>query len=144
MQAALDEEIILAGDGAGSFIFPQLTPFADGMFAMAKILEMTAVCEKTVSDVVATFSSYHLARARIPCRWDAKGRVMRLLNERYRDHLLQQAEGVKVDLGDEWVLILPDSDGPFFHIQAEGISEAGARDLVQKYSSLVNGMLLDA
>ena len=144
MEAALDEGIVLAGDGAGSFIFPQFTPFADGMFAMAKILEMSAICGKTVSDVVATLPPYHLAQTRVPCRWDAKGRVMRLLNERYRDHLLQQAEGVKVDLGDEWVLILPDSDEPFFSIQAEGVSAAGARDLVQKYSNLVNGMLLEA
>jgi len=114
------------------------------MFAVAKIIELTALCQKTMSDVMAILPTYHLAHTRVPCRWDAKGRVMRLLNERYRDYLLQQADGIKVDLGDEWVLILPDPDEPYFHIHAEGVSDNGAQDLVQKYSSLLNGMLLEA
>ncbi len=144
MQAALEDGIVLIGDGSGSFIFPEFTPFADSMFAVAKIIELTALCQKTMSDVMAILPTYHLAHTRVPCRWDAKGRVMRLLNERYRDYLLQQADGIKVDLGDEWVLILPDPDEPYFHIHAEGVSDNGAQDLVQKYSSLLNGMLLEA
>ena len=43
-------------------------------------------------------------------------------------------------LGDEWVLILPDPDGPFFHIIAEGSSDEQARVLVEKYAGLVTGL----
>ena len=49
-------------------------------------------------------------------------------------------EGVKIDLGDEWVLILPDPDGPFFHIIAEGSSDEQARVLTDKYAGLVTGL----
>jgi len=143
METALDQDIVLVGDGDGSFIFPEFTPFADSMFAVTKLLELMALTQKTVSDVMATLPSHHLAHVRVPCRWDAKGRVMRLLNERYRDHLLQQADGVKVDLGSEWVLILPDPDEPYFHVHAEGVSDAGAEELVQKYASMLNGLLLE-
>ena len=50
-----------------------------------------------------------------------------ILNQQYVDRKLEQVDGIKIDLGDEWVLILPDPDGPFFHIIAEGSSEEQAR-----------------
>ena len=63
---------------------------------------------------------------------------MRILNQQYVDRKLEQVDGIKIDLGDEWVLILPDPDGPFFHIIAEGSSDEQARVLTEKYAGLVS------
>ena len=57
--------------------------------------------------------------------------------EQYQDRKLDQVDGIKIDLGNEWVLILPDPDGPFFHIIAEGSSEEQAQVLTEKYAGLV-------
>jgi mannose-1-phosphate guanylyltransferase/phosphomannomutase len=38
------------------------------------------------------------------------------------------------------VLILPDPDGPFFHVIAEGCSDDQARVLTEKYAGLVAGL----
>lgn len=144
MEAGLDGSITMIGDGRGGFIFPCFTPFPDGMFTIVRIMELTAEAGCRLSDVVKELPPYHLSRARIPCRWESKGRVMRLLNQRYRNAAQYSAEGVRIDLGDEWVLILPDPDDPCFHIYAEGVSPEGARDLIDKYSSLVSGLLIEA
>jgi mannose-1-phosphate guanylyltransferase/phosphomannomutase len=38
------------------------------------------------------------------------------------------------------VLILPDPDGPFFHVIAEGHNDEQARVLVEKYTGLVTSL----
>jgi mannose-1-phosphate guanylyltransferase/phosphomannomutase len=65
---------------------------------------------------------------------------MRILNQQYQERQLDQVDGIKIDLGKEWVLILPDPDGPFFHVYAEGSSNEQARILVEKYAGLVTGL----
>ena len=57
-----------------------------------------------------------------------------------QDHDLDLAEvdAVLLDVGG--VLILPDPDGPFFHVIAEGSSDEQARILTEKYAGLVTGL----
>ncbi len=132
---------MIAGDGQGSFIFPQFQPSADGLFAIAKVMELTTVSEIRFTEAIEHLPRYSLSTARVPCRWEDKGRVMRILNEQYRDSSAKQVDGVKIELGrGEWALILPDSDRPLFHVIAEAESDAEARQLVDKYSGLVQGL----
>jgi len=49
-------------------------------------------------------------------------------------------DGVRIALGEEWVLILPDPDRPLFHIFAESQSSDQAQILVDKYAGLVTGL----
>ena len=43
------EGIALAGDTEGGFIFPEFHPAFDGLFSFAKLLELLAVQETTLS-----------------------------------------------------------------------------------------------
>jgi mannose-1-phosphate guanylyltransferase / phosphomannomutase len=141
MTAALRNGVVLAGDAQGSFIFPQFQPTADGLFAIAKLVELTAHHQTRFIQAIRNLPRYALASTRVPCRWEDKGRVMRILNEQYRDSGSKQVDGVKIDLGNgEWALILPDADRPLFHVIAEADSDSEARQLVDKYSGLVQGL----
>jgi mannose-1-phosphate guanylyltransferase / phosphomannomutase len=103
-------------------------------------MELLTLGATTLSEVVHGLPRYHLNQTRVPCRWEHKGKVMRILNQQYQDRRLDQIDGVKINLGDEWVLILPDPDGPFFHVIAEGTSDEQAAVLTQKYAGLVAGL----
>lgn len=145
MQVALREtepDVIMVTDCEGGFIFPEFHPGFDGMFAIARILELTVKNEVRLSDIVNSLPNYALVRTKVPCRWEDKGRVMRMLNEQYKngstDH--RQVDGVRIDLGNEWVLILPDADRPLFHVFAESQSADQAQVLVDKYAGLVNSL----
>jgi mannose-1-phosphate guanylyltransferase/phosphomannomutase len=141
MTTALRSGIVLAGDGQGSFIFPQFQPTADGLFAIAKLMELTALQKTRFTQAIKNLPHYALASTRVPCRWEDKGRVMRILNEQYRDSGTKQVDGVKIVLGNgEWALILPDADRPLFHVIAEADTDVEARQLVDKYSGLVQGL----
>lgn len=139
MQAALRTGVILATDGEGGFIFPSFHPGMDGMFAAAKIIELTIKRGERIIEVVNSLPSYALVRTKVACRWEDKGKVMRMLNEQYKNGS-QQIDGVRINLGDEWVLIMPDADRPLFHIFAESQSSDQAQILVDKYAGLVTGL----
>ncbi|NTV62952.1 MAG: NTP transferase domain-containing protein [Oscillochloris sp.] len=138
--ASQHPNLLLLGDGTGSYIFPTFYPIADGMFAVAKLMELIALSGTRLSAVLADLPPYFLAQTRIPCRWESKGKVMRILNQQYAERQGDQVDGIKIDLGDEWVLILPDPDGPFFHLYAEGTSDEQARILIDKYAGLITGL----
>lgn len=141
MTAALRSGVVVAGDGQGSFLFPEFQPTADGLFAVAKLMELTALQKTRFTQAINSLPRYAMASTRVPCRWEDKGRVMRMLNEQYRENGTRQVDGVKINLGNgEWALILPDADRPLFHVIAEADSDAEARQLVDKYSGLVQGL----
>lgn len=141
MQTAVDHpDLLLLGDGAGHYIFPSFYPIADGLFSIVKFMELLTLNDTKLSDVVYQIPIYYLNQTRVPCRWENKGKVMRILNQQYHNRTLNHVEGIKIDLGNEWVLILPDPDGPFFHVIAEGCSDDQARVLTEKYAGLVAGL----
>jgi mannose-1-phosphate guanylyltransferase/phosphomannomutase len=138
--AATNRDMLLLGDIAGNYIFPSFYPVVDGIFAIVKIMELLTLRGESLSDVIQSLPRYYMHQVRVPCRWEHKGKVMRILNQQYHDRKLEQVDGIKIDLGNEWVLILPDTDGPFFHIIAEGSGEEQARVLTEKYAGLVAGL----
>ncbi|MBI3979777.1 MAG: mannose-1-phosphate guanyltransferase [Chloroflexi bacterium] len=140
MAAAARDGVAIAGDGDGGVVFPELHPAIDGLFAVAKAVELLARQQVRLSAVVAELPRYFLTRGRVPCPWETKGKVMRLLSEQYRDRRVRQIDGVKIEMGREWVLVLPDADRPLFHIIAESTSMEGAHALMDKYSRLVSGL----
>ena len=128
----------MAGDGAGSFIYPQFQPAIDGLIATDRLLECLATQQTKLSEVIVSLPPFYVAKRKVPCPWEAKGTVMRLLNERYRDHRRELVDGVKVILKDEeWTLILPDPDLPVFHVYAESNSTEQAEALADEYARLV-------
>jgi mannose-1-phosphate guanylyltransferase/phosphomannomutase len=139
-QASRCSELHLLGDGGGSLIFPSFYPVADGLFAIVKLMELLARANVRLSEVRRTLPRSTMAQTKVPCRWEHKGKVMRILNEQYASRSPEHIDGIKIELGAEWVLILPDPDGPFIHVIAEGTSDEQARVLTEKYAGLVMGL----
>lgn len=140
MTAAGREGVVMVGDGSGQFAFPALHPAFDGMLAIAKLLELLATFDVRLSEVVDDIPPYYMSSTRVSCPWESKGKVMRILSEQYRERRTKPIDGIKIDLGKEWVLVLPDADGPFFHIYAESVSNEQAQALAEKYSRVVSGL----
>jgi mannose-1-phosphate guanylyltransferase/phosphomannomutase len=140
MEASTADDVVIAGDGYGSFIFPQFQPVVDGLMAIAKLLEFLATQKTTLSAVTAGLPPYHTARRRVSCPWEKKGTVMRLLNEQYKGAKTELVDGIKIHLGEEWVLVLPDPDRPMFHIHSEAGSRTEAEELAGRYVRIVEGL----
>ncbi len=141
MAMSAREGVVLATDGLGNVVFPRFQPVIDGLMATAKLLECLALQQTTLADVVSGLPAFHVSHREVSCPWEAKGKVMRVLNEQYKDRRAELIDGVKILLGEgEWVLVLPDPDYPRFHIHAEARTEADARELVDRYVRIVEGL----
>jgi mannose-1-phosphate guanylyltransferase/phosphomannomutase len=141
MRMSAREGVVLATDGTGNFVFPQFQPTIDGLMAAAKLLEFLAIHETTLADTVASLPPFHISHEQVSCPWEAKGTVMRLLNQQYKDRRAELIDGIKILLADsEWVLILPDPDYPRFHVYAEARSNSEAQDLADRYVRIVEGL----
>lgn len=138
------ENVALAGDLNGGFIFPDFHPAFDALFAFGKTLEMLAWLQRPLSEFAAELPPMFLADARVRCSFDAKGRVMRRLTEESQGSAPERAElidGIKVkDSPHEWVLVLPDAVDPFFHVYAEGRSREDAQARAQTYVEKIAAM----
>jgi mannose-1-phosphate guanylyltransferase/phosphomannomutase len=141
MESMNDESTILAMSGAGEFIVPSFHRLIDAIFPIAKMLELLALQQTKLEEVINILPAYYTAQKRVPCPWEQKGTVMRLLNEQYKDRISDQVDGIKIRLDDrEWALIVPESDEPVFSIYTEAASADAAAILVDRYARVVDGL----
>src|SRR5579859_268590 len=101
---------------------------------------MLTLTHTSLAEVVASLPSYYISTEDVRCAWEQKARVMRELNERYRDRRGRHIDGVKIELGEEWVLVLPDPERPLVHVIAEGREADGAEQLAHEYAAVVSDL----
>lgn len=133
-----NKNIIMASNGRGNFIFSDFQCAYDGMMALAKMLEFLATQRVSLSEIILNLPVYYIAERRVSCIWEAKPKVMRLMNEQLENHKSKTKHGIKVDFGpNKWALIVPDPDQPYFRINTEADSQAEAEALADEYAQIV-------
>ncbi len=141
MEAATEPDVKLALSGAGDFILPKFQPAVDGMMALAKLLALLARHKTTLAEVVKGLPPYYIAQRRVYCAWENKGTILRVLNEQYKDSIVDNIDGVKLNLnGHEWVLVSPNPDEPVFHVYAEANSREAANTIADRYARVIEGL----
>jgi mannose-1-phosphate guanylyltransferase/phosphomannomutase len=134
MNLAAREHPLVVGDGVGGFIFPRFHPSFDGLFATVRLLELLAITGRSLSEVMDETPPANVARLQVPCPWEQKGRVMRVLAQDPKTDATRQIDGVKHQSDGEWVLVLPDADRPLFNVYAEAREEGRAWTLAHEYA----------
>ncbi|HUG56318.1 MAG TPA: sugar phosphate nucleotidyltransferase [Candidatus Limnocylindrales bacterium] len=137
MHYAARENPLLVADGLGGFIFPRFHPSFDGLFAVVKLLELLAAAGTTLSELMDETPTAHMARLKVACPWEEKGRVMRMLAQEPATERTRQVDGVKHVYDGEWVLVLPDADQPLFNVWAEARDDGRAWALAHEYADRV-------
>ncbi len=137
IEASLSSEVVLAGSGNGQFAFPRFQNAFDGMFAIAKTVEMAAARGTPLSKILEEIPFRTYLETIIPCVWEMKGLVMRKMSEDSLDKEASFIDGIKVHFGEDWVLVLPDQIHPFIRIVVEAKKEADARRLLKEYREKV-------
>ncbi|MEM7134727.1 MAG: sugar phosphate nucleotidyltransferase [Chloroflexota bacterium] len=136
------EDILLSVDGSGNFVFPDFLPVIDGMMATVRLLQYLAIRALTLSEVTTYLPPFHVAHRRIHCPWEAKGRVMRLLNDYHGGVKLEKIDGLKIYLPDaEWVHIAPSPEQPYFDARAEAGDPNRAAQLLDEYDDRISHLM---
>ena len=139
-EAANQPGVGFAADLSGGFILPGFLPALDGSAAFLKVLDLLAIRQRPLSELVAKAPPIHIVHEEVITPWEAKGAVMRSLLEQSKGREVVLVDGVKVYHDGGWALLLPDPNEPVTHIWAEGESVAEARALAQEYSRRIRQM----
>ena len=138
MAVAEAQEILLALDCDGRFIFPEIHPAPDSMFALAKLLELLAAQQTSLQTIITALPQFHWRSLTLSCPWDMKGRVMREVNEGVAPYIIDLIDGVRFSAGNgRWALIRPDADRPLLHVVAQGNDPMDAQALLQQQAAWV-------
>lgn len=141
MEAAhKNSNVVLGGSGNTGFIFPQLHPGFDGMFCIAKVIEMMTVQERSLGQIKAELPRVTHRSYSVRCPWTVKGSLMRYLVETHSPDRLELLDGVKIfNYGDDnWVLVLPDASEPTVHIFANSKDRDWVSETLKEYRALVH------
>jgi mannose-1-phosphate guanylyltransferase / phosphomannomutase len=137
-EAAGNNGVVMAASGSGDLVFPRFQATSDGLMAAAKLLEFLALHRTTLSEVVAGLPSFDTLHQAVSCPWEAKGIVMRRLNQRFRQGEIDTTDGVKIRFGkSDWVLLLSDPDYPLFQIYAQAPSQSQVTERMARFVEIV-------
>jgi len=141
MEASTSKDVQFIGGTKGGFIFPDFLFASDGMYSVAKILEMMALAGKRFGALEKEVPSLHLLKRSVYCPWDRKGKVMRhMMHDTEGMHRIL-VDGIKIiienDAESTSVLMRPDKAEPLFHVSAESTVKDTALSLLNKYEEKI-------
>lgn len=133
IEASLSDDVVMAGTMDGRFAFPYFQAAFDGMFAIAKTIELLAACKTPLSDILDETPHRAFLRTRVACALEMKGGIMRRMSDDSMDKETSFIDGIKVNSGEDWVLVLPDQYHPNIQIVAEAKDLKTAQKLMEEY-----------
>lgn len=134
--------IIFSGDIKGGYIFPGFQPAFDALVSMSKILEHIAIHNVSIADLNDGIPEVFMHGDMLGCTWEIKGKLMRMLVEKYKNREIDMTDGVRLELSkDSWVIFRPDPTEPLVHIISEGKSQEHARDIVKKHKAVLTDII---
>jgi len=139
--AAHNRQVRMVASMDDRFAFPRFQPNFDGLFATAKIMELSARTGLSLDQAFAKLPQHTYHHLQLPCPWESKGGLMRRMSEDAIDQRASFIDGVRIDMKNGWVLVLPDQHRPVVHIYVEGERQAEADALRDVYHKKVSGWL---
>lgn len=136
METAAQDGVRFVGDDSGGYVFPAFQPAFDGMFAIVKVMEMLALEGRSLSDLLREIPPTALVQRKIPCAWEHKGALMRMLATHAKGKPSQFIDGVKIFHGEDWVLIYPSQDEAYFHLCVESDDRRVTEETAAHYTDL--------
>jgi mannose-1-phosphate guanylyltransferase/phosphomannomutase len=91
-----DSDIVLVCDSMGGSIFPEFQNAFDAMYAIGKILEMTAKENLSLGDVCREIPSFEVLHKSVSCSWDKKGQTMRKALESIKNKKVELIDGINI------------------------------------------------
>ena len=128
---------VFVGEQSGGYMFPDFQPNFDGMYAVAKILEMLAKHGARLHKLMREIPPSIMVKERVSCSFENKGMIMRRLAEDSRGLETVLLDGIKIKFGEDWIVAYPSQDMPYFILVAEASTEEAARSLVNRYSEKI-------
>lgn len=134
MAACDDKDVKFVGGVMGGFLFPEFLYATDGMFSIAKILELIAKSNVNLQELDKTTPHLYMVKENLNCPKEEKGKVMRKFMEENIDKKQLLIDGVRIMLSEtDTVLFIPDKDRNIIHLNVETDNKEKSIKLLKDY-----------
>lgn len=136
---------VFGGEPCGAWIHPEFHYCPDGILSSALFLKALEEENKSMSEFISEVPEYPTLRENVACADRTKyqiiskiGAGLKAVFPKYKQ--LSTVDGVRLDLGDGWVLIRASGTEPLIRITVEGESLIAAKQIMKKSLRLVENL----
>jgi phosphomannomutase/phosphoglucomutase len=133
----METNAIFGGEENGGLIFPEHQHCRDGPMAAAKVMEILAGQEKTLSELIAELPQYHLYKTKVQCPSEKMGTVLEEFTKMREDKKIDDTDGIKILMEGAWVLVRPSGTEPIYRIFAEAEEPEKAKNLAEENRKII-------
>lgn len=127
----------IGGEGNGGIIFPLINKCRDALVGVALVLEYLNKTEQRLSDVVTSLPSYTLIKEKIDAKDLDYESCIDKLKFKYKQHKVDNRDGLRVDLPNSWFLIRKSNTEPIIRIFAEAPAQNEAKALISQVKKII-------
>ncbi|MDG2343106.1 MAG: phosphoglucosamine mutase [Flavobacteriales bacterium] len=132
---------IIGGEGNGGIIFPELHYGRDALIGIALFLTHFANENKTMSELKNSYPNYTISKNKIQLTPDIDtDKILNTLASKYKDHPQINVDGLKIELGNEWVHLRKSNTEPIIRIYSESSSKSKAHELGNRFIDEINAL----
>ena len=135
---------LIGGEGNGGVIYPALHYGRDAMVGVALFLTNLAYKKMKVSELLATYPEYVIAKNKIELSDSALiDRILDAVKKEYASEDINTIDGVKISFEDrkEWIHLRRSNTEPIIRIYAEAATKEAADALAQQTIDIANTIL---
>ncbi len=140
----IENNLHFGGEGNGGVIVPEINPCRDSIVAMGFILELLSNTGKTVSEIIKEFPSYSMKKDRVDYKVAIAthlfSSLLKRAKESFKDHLIDNIDGIKIYNKYEWLHIRPSNTEPVIRIMAEAKDEKRSEELIAIGKTLIESL----
>jgi len=123
---------IVGGEGNGGVILPAAHYGRDGLVAAALVCQALAAGSASLRDLADGMPKLYMVKGKLPRADEPWEDSAPRLRAAFPDHAADEADGLRLSRGEEWVHIRPSGTEPVVRVIAESPSEPRTRELIDQ------------
>jgi phosphoglucosamine mutase len=136
---------VFGGEPCGAWVHPRIHFCPDGPLSAVLLLNALDVEGKSLREFVAEVPEYVTLRESVSCHNDVKHQLLAVIEDGIRSAFpgytdFSTMDGVRLALGNGWLLIRASGTEPLIRLTVEGESLKAAKDIMGKGTALVKEM----
>ena len=125
---------IIGGEGNGGVIYPAAHYGRDALVGIGLFLTLLAKKKMTSSQLRDSYPKYIISKNKIQLTPDIDvDLILKKMEGKYSDHPINTIDGLKIEIGNEWVHLRKSNTEPIIRIYAESSSHEKANQLGERF-----------
>ena len=133
---------VIGGEGNGGVIYPELHYGRDALVGIGLFLTHLAKSKLKISELRDSYPKYVISKNKIQLTEDINvDEVLNKMKEKYASQPINTIDGVKIELGNEWVHFRKSNTEPIIRIYAESESSLKAEELGMRFIEEIKNII---